>query len=355
MTEGVVIENMILSGPLGAERVFDLHHSSGLVEIRNMQFALPTEVPGAAVRHVGAGTAMIVDTRAKLLEGDTGSVIASEPGSGPMLVWRTLLGSDFESTVTAIDASGSGLDVRDTFIGGAGVGLHAATQSPATVFATTITKTTIGITGNAKLFRTIVSGNTTNCTGTGISSLGSNIEDGDSCGFSANGDMASTDPELVEWRSSSTSISSPGRFSPAFDANPDGDPGCISWPDHFGSTRPTGAGCELGGIESVPSPWCTDPAGAPVLSSVVFCDLAGADLSGAHLALRAFGGSDFRGANLRDAGMEWAYLDYSSLAGADLGGVSLTHSSLRHVDLPTPTSRELTSRGPTRPTPTSPA
>ncbi len=116
--------------------------------------------------------------------------------------------------------------------------------------------------GTATVRNTIIAGNTqttsngtvaSNCGGTGIQSLGHNLESGSDCGFAPanNGDLQNTDPKLgaLQDNGGQTDTMLPAGDSPVVDA---GDASCPNI-DQRGTTRPQGNGCDIGAVELVPT------------------------------------------------------------------------------------------------------
>ena len=97
----------------------------------------------------------------------------------------------------------------------------------------------------------IVAGNTadsgSNCSG-GVTSAGHNLDSGVVCGFSAPGDLSSTDPTLgpLQDNGGPTPTHALLADSPAIDA---GDPVGCPGTDQRGVRRPQGAGCDIGAVE----------------------------------------------------------------------------------------------------------
>jgi len=187
------------------------------------------------------------------------------------------------ATLTVLNSTISGNSAR---LGG---GIFDWTDSPSppgnviSITNSTITGNTSGDRGGggglhvsgggavASLTNTIVAGNTSlgsplNCgadTGGSISSSGDNIESGADCGFTAPGDLQSTDPLLgpLADNGGGTDTHALTNLSPARDtAN-----GLVCPPtDQRGVDRPRGPGCDIGAFELVPMlpAVVTGPAGA---------------------------------------------------------------------------------------------
>jgi hypothetical protein len=93
-----------------------------------------------------------------------------------------------------------------------------------------------------------------NCNFTNVSSLGHNLADDDSCGFTAPGDLVVANAMLGPLQDNGGPTEThdllPG--SPAIDA------GSMDCPppatDQRGVARPQGAGCDIGAVEFVPEP-----------------------------------------------------------------------------------------------------
>ncbi len=101
----------------------------------------------------------------------------------------------------------------------------------------------------------------TNCSGT-VTSLGYNLDSGNTCGFSATGDLRNTNPMLDALALNSATIQThallPG--SPAIDS---GAPsGCLVT-DERGVTRPQGPRCDMGAFELVPTTTSTPTSTTP--------------------------------------------------------------------------------------------
>ena len=116
----------------------------------------------------------------------------------------------------------------------------------------------IGGQGSLSFIATIVSDNTfagqpSNCSGS-IVSLGSNLESGTDCSFTAGSDLPSTDPELgpLGDNGGPTDTRSLSATSPAIDAvSGDCPPPSV---DQRGIERPQGASCDIGAFELIPPP-----------------------------------------------------------------------------------------------------
>ena len=108
-----------------------------------------------------------------------------------------------------------------------------------------------GSLGTITLTNTIVSGRS-GCSGAGhVTSLGHNIDSGNSCGFNAPGDLSNVRPRLGTLSTNGGSTKTVGLRpgSPAIDA---GDNTVCPATDQRGITRPQGAGCDIGAYELQP-------------------------------------------------------------------------------------------------------
>ena len=89
-----------------------------------------------------------------------------------------------------------------------------------------------------------------------VTDLGYNIDTGSSCGFStASHSMSNTQPQLGPLASNGgpTQTMALPAGSPAVDAIPSSTAGCTGSTDQRGTTRPQGAGCDIGAYELVQS------------------------------------------------------------------------------------------------------
>jgi predicted outer membrane repeat protein len=146
-------------------------------------------------------------------------------------------------------------------LGGGGIfGRYIRSATPPTLTNSTVSNNSAGryggggllIFGNAILANTIVADNgttTPNCNRV-LDSLGYNLTDDDSCGFTAPGDLVVTDAMLgpLQDNGGPTETHALLAGSPAIDA---GSPDCPPpTTDQRGVARPQGAGCDIGAFES---------------------------------------------------------------------------------------------------------
>ena len=115
--------------------------------------------------------------------------------------------------------------------------------------------------GTISVENSIVAGNTvdspvaetpSDCGGSGISSLGYNLESGTDCSFKATGDLQNTNPLFMsnglQDNGGNTNTFALQATSPAVDAIPAGAAGCNAT-DQRGIAKPQGTGCDIGAYE----------------------------------------------------------------------------------------------------------
>ena len=121
---------------------------------------------------------------------------------------------------------------------------------------------------DAELVNTIVANSRmgSNCTGAAVLTLGHNIDDGESCGFTAQGDLPDTDPKLGALQATGATFIFPlAPGSPAIDA---GDNAHCPATDQRGAPRPTDGNadgifaCDIGAYEA-PGPLAFTPTPSP--------------------------------------------------------------------------------------------
>jgi len=124
--------------------------------------------------------------------------------------------------------------------------------------------------GSATVRNSIVANNTSpvqpanpNCSGTGISSLGHNLESGTDCGFKASTDIQQSDPQLDSLGNNGGATDTHALLegSPAIDAGDD-----VNCPatDQRGTTRPQRSGCDIGAFEAGPLPYMDIASSGPL-------------------------------------------------------------------------------------------
>jgi hypothetical protein len=114
---------------------------------------------------------------------------------------------------------------------------------------------TISVENSIVAFNTVdtpATGTASNCGGTGITSLGHNLDSGTDCGFTAPGDIQGTDPQFgstsAQDNGGNTDTLEPALTSPVVDAIPATAPGCGNT-DQRDVSRPQGIGCDIGAFE----------------------------------------------------------------------------------------------------------
>jgi hypothetical protein len=173
----------------------------------------------------------------------------------------------------------------NTAVNGAGgieQGGNTLTATNVTIAFNSSTSGTQAIVGGGaanpfQLRNSIVHSNTpaSNCSGGGITSQGNNIDNGNSCGFSAAGDLPNTNPNLAALAVNAPGVNATHALnagSPAIDGGT--NTGCPST-DERGVARPQGVRCDIGAYEAqvvAPTPTPTPPttcAPRPPVSVVV--------------------------------------------------------------------------------------
>ncbi|MEM7143090.1 MAG: pentapeptide repeat-containing protein [Actinomycetota bacterium] len=318
-----ILEQVVIDGDAtvdaGAyDRVFDIRHSTGLVELIDVTITGGDEDSGSAVRVAEAGATLLqratvtgnsgslalegvvhVDAGVALLDSVTihdndGATIGAFPvvidgGSGHLINTTIATGADhFGAAILVADGS---LAARATTIvigpgGDPAVGVDVRSGAAAVVGSSIV----------------LVPPTAQACSGP-VTSAGGNVVSDATCGFAAAGDVENTDPLLGPLADNGGPVVTflPGGASPAVDrvAN------CASAVDARGVARPQGTGCDSGAVERA--------AMAPCSGRVPSSDLSGCDLSGLDLS-----GLDLTG---------------SDLSGADLTGADLTGTVITDVDL----------------------
>ena len=114
---------------------------------------------------------------------------------------------------------------------------------------------TISVENSIVAFNTVdtpAAGTASNCGGTGITSLGHNLDTGKDCGFGSPGDIESTDPQFgstsPQDNGGNTNTLAPALTSPVVDAIPAAASGC-GGTDQRDVSRPQGIGCDIGAFE----------------------------------------------------------------------------------------------------------
>jgi CSLREA domain-containing protein len=183
----------------------------------------------------------------------------------------TIIDGNWSDGVFEIQASVlaeiSGFTIQKGFHS-AGGGIH--NQGDLTLTNSTVSGNDEGICNHdgrvATLTNTIVAGNSANCSGPDITSLGYNLADDTSCGFSATGDLVVADAMLGPLQDNGGPTEThdllPGSL--AIDAGGSCPPPTT---DQRGVVRPQGVACDIGAVEFVPEPegWLMLVAGAAFL------------------------------------------------------------------------------------------
>jgi hypothetical protein len=150
--------------------------------------------------------------------------------------------------VTVVDSSSEGIGSAVYAEAGAKVRISNAT------IAQSYTSEALAGDGAIELENTILQHNEFGACADPVISLGNNIEDGDTCGLDATGDLPNMDALLgnLELRGAIGRVFRIGPDSPAYDA---GSEEMCPDVDQRGVVRPQGAGCEIGAYEVIePAP-----------------------------------------------------------------------------------------------------
>jgi len=167
-------------------------------------------------------------------------------------------GDQCNATLTNVTLSGN------SDLGTGSGALRNAGGTVTLVNATVTDNSAFGLVGAMTVRNTIVAGNGNfdfqQCSFGPLTSLGYNIDEGESCGFDeSTDDLENTNPELGELDEAGSSPVHPlDPTSPAIDAIPVGK--CVDsedipvLADQRGVDRPQGSACDIGAVEFVPEP-----------------------------------------------------------------------------------------------------
>ena len=241
----------------GIDRVFDVLIGATVSLSRlTVQNGLPggADASGGGIRNAGNLTLLNLAIRNNTVQNGDGGGIANLSSGRMQLTNVTLSGN-----VAASRGGGIGNDV------GGSMQLVNVTLTDNGAFQ----GGNIDNLGDAQLVNTIVVNSRTgsNCTGLAILTLGHNIDDGESCGLIAPGDLPDTDPGLGAPIGTFVYPLSVG--SPAIDA---GDNGHCPATDQRGAPRPTDGNadgtfrCDIGAYEA-PGPVPFTPTASPTPSA----------------------------------------------------------------------------------------
>jgi predicted outer membrane repeat protein len=210
-----------------------------------------------------------------------GGAIQVSNGSGPL---STMDVTDSTFTGNHADGGGGALNdgragsvlTNDTLAGNSAAGIGGNIDDSAGNPVPTLVNTIVAG-GSAS------SSTSANCS-VHVNSSGHNLEDADTCGFTASGDLTNTDPKLGSLQDNGgptqTMALQPG--SPAINAGTDS--GCPAT-DQRGVTRPQGAACDIGAYELAPPTATTgsasglSPTGATIAASIVNPDAQAATVT----------------------------------------------------------------------------
>ena len=246
--------NAPVIGGGGIDRVFDVLGNTTVTLSRlTIQNGNPggTNSTGGGIRNAGDLTLLDLAVRNNTVQSGDGGGIANL-GSGRMQLTNVTLSGN----VAAARGGGVANDV------GGSMQLENVTLTDNGAFQ----GGNIDNLGDAQLVNTIVTNSRqgSNCTGLAILTLGYNIDDGESCGLIAPGDLSDTDPGLGS-PTSGTFVYPLVAGSPAIDAGTNAH--CPAT-DQRGAPRPTDGngdgifGCDIGAYEA-PGPLAFTPTPSP--------------------------------------------------------------------------------------------
>jgi CSLREA domain-containing protein len=249
--------NAPVIGGSGIDRVFDVLGNANLTLSRlTIQNGNPggSHAAGGGIRNAGNLTLLNLAVRVNTVQNGDGGGIANL-GSGRMQLTNVTVSGN----VAAARGGGIANDVGGT------MQLVNVTLTDNGAF----TGGDIDNLGDAELVNTIVANSRqgSNCTGLAILTLGYNIDDGESCGLIAPGDLPDTDPGLGA-PTSGTFVYPLVTGSPAIDAGSNAQ--CPAT-DQRGAPRPTDGnddgtfGCDIGAYEA-PGPLAFTPTPSPTAS-----------------------------------------------------------------------------------------
>ena len=202
---------------------------------------------------------------------------------------------DFGSSLTVIDST-----IAFNTAGTNGGGIYTASDT--TLAGDTIASNTgggyfrSGLANGQTLLNTIVAGNSpVDCGATSPTSVGHNLSSDSTCGFTASGDLAGTDPLLGALANNGgpTDTMLPANGSAAIDGG--ADTGCPNV-DQRGVSRPQGAHCDIGALELAPAaPVVADAGTSTVSASPSSVPADGSSTSTITVTLKDTGGSPLSG------------------------------------------------------------
>ncbi len=212
--------------------------TQGPTEVHDSRLAANTAAVGAGMAVLGTPVTIDSSTLDTNVAGTVGGGLAVGPTTAATLVNSTVSGNEAPAGAGVASAGTLALD-SVTVSANVGTALHTLGAGemgfgmPAGT--TTATNTVVGPTSGA------------DCGGGGsLTSLGHNLEDGASCGFTAPGDLQGQDPQLgaldLHGRAAPTQVPAPG--SPLVDSG-----ATSQGVDQRGAGRPVGAAPDIGAVE----------------------------------------------------------------------------------------------------------
>lgn len=266
--QGAGVSSTIIDGG-GIDRIFDLPNIDSTAIIKNLTIrhgSIPEGMKGGGILNQGILTLDNVLVDDNIVHGgtsaNTGGGVCNGCGKGQgqlILIDSTISNNQADrggaifsnnmtnSTVSNNNASGNSTNIRQE--------TEAMTITNSTI-SNNIDQSKINIRtfdGSVTLVNTIVYSSQANyncySSGTGtITSLGHNLDNGNSCGFTYEGDLSNTDPLLgpLADNGGDTLTHALLSGSPAIDA---GSNAFCPPTDQWGIPRPFGSGCDIGAYE----------------------------------------------------------------------------------------------------------
>lgn len=321
ITEGVVIVGDGTIDAAGIDRVLDLHHVSGLVELEGPNLTGGSAPDGSAVRAAAAGITSILDADIVANTASAGSPVSASAGS--IYLWDSSITSNTGTAAGGVGVSGGSVNGRNLTISGNTGGPGLVGSGGTTVLAhATITDNAGGISGaggSIGVGSSLVVAQATgdDCSGS-VSSAGHNIESAETCGFDEPSDLQNATPSLAPLALNGGEVLShlPGGVA----INGATTAACAGGADVRGVARPNGWACDVGAVEVA-------GLGADCGSPGPAADLRFCDLSGQNLTL-----TDLSGADLRGADLSGAILALTDFSGALLDGATFASAQAADTD-----------------------
>lgn len=328
ISSGVVIvgDGTIDAG--GLDRVLDLHHAAGLVELDGPDLTGGSAPDGAALRAGSAGLTSVLNADIHGTTASAGAPVSLSTGS--LYLWDSSILANVGTTAGGIQVSGGSLNARNlTVSGNSGGPSITVTGGAATLAHATITDNAGGISvtgGSLAVGSSLVVAQASgdDCAGP-LTSTGHNIESATTCGFELSSDLQNVSPSLAPLALNGGEVLSHVPSGAAI--NGAATTNCAGPEDVRDVARPHGWACDVGAVE-------VDGLGTDCATPGPFADLRFCDLSGQNLTLLDLSGADLRGADLTGAilaltDFSGALLDGASLDGAQAADTDFTSAVMR--------------------------